>query len=33
VPAPYARNLELSAFPSEKQVANAARRVLYMEEK
>lgn len=33
VPAPYARNLELAAFPSEKQVANAARRVLYMEEK
>ena len=33
VPAPYARNLELAAFPSEEQVANAARRVLYMEEK
>lgn len=33
VPAPYARNLELAAFPSEKDVANAARRVLYMEEK
>src|ERR687885_1703246 len=33
VPAPYARNLELMAFPSEKAVANAARRVLYMEEK
>ena len=33
VPAPYARNLELAAFPSEKAVANAARRVLYMEEK
>jgi len=33
VPAPYARNLEVAAFPSEKQVANAARRVLYMEEK
>lgn len=33
VPAPYARNLELAAFPSEKQVANAARRVLYEEEK
>ena len=32
-PAPYARNLEVAAFPSEKQVANAARRVLYMEEK
>ncbi|MDQ3377072.1 MAG: alpha-ketoacid dehydrogenase subunit beta, partial [Actinomycetota bacterium] len=26
VPAPYARNLELEAFPSEKQVTNAARR-------
>ncbi len=33
VPAPYARNLELAAFPSEKQVANAARRTLYVEEK
>lgn len=33
VPAPYARNLELAAFPSEKAVANAARRVLYEEEK
>jgi pyruvate dehydrogenase E1 component beta subunit len=33
VPAPYARNLEIEAFPSEKAVANAARRVLYMEEK
>ena len=33
VPAPYARNLELAAFPSGQQVANAARRVLYMEEK
>ncbi len=33
VPAPYARNLELAAFPSEQQVANAARRVLYKEEK
>ena len=33
VPAPYARNLELAAFPSEKQVTNAARRALYMEEK
>jgi pyruvate dehydrogenase E1 component beta subunit len=33
VPAPYARNLELAAFPSEKQVANAARRTLYIEEK
>ena len=33
VPAPYARNLEVEAFPSEKQVANAARRALYQEEK
>ena len=33
VPAPYARNLEVAAFPSERQVANAARRTLYMEEK
>ena len=33
VPAPYARNLELAAFPSQKQVTNAARRALYMEEK
>ncbi len=32
-PAPYARNLEVAAFPSEQMVANAARRVLYMEEK
>jgi pyruvate dehydrogenase E1 component beta subunit len=32
VPAPFARNLDLAAFPSEKQVTNAARRVLYMEE-
>ena len=29
VPAPYARNLEIAAFPSEEQVADAARRVLY----
>ena len=29
VPAPYARNLELAAFPSEDMVADAARRVLY----
>jgi len=29
VPAPYARNLELAAFPSEDMVAHAARRVLY----
>jgi pyruvate dehydrogenase E1 component beta subunit len=33
VPGPYARNLELMAFPSEEQVTNAARRVLYEEEK
>ena len=33
VPAPYARNLEIAAFPSEQQVANAARRTLYKEEK
>ncbi|WP_119069447.1 alpha-ketoacid dehydrogenase subunit beta [Rubrobacter indicoceani] len=33
VPAPYARNLELAAFPSEKMVANAARKSLYIEEK
>ena len=31
VPAPYARNLELAAFPSEQQVVNAARRALYRE--
>ncbi len=31
VPAPYARNLELAAFPSEEQVADAAHRVLYQE--
>jgi len=29
VPAPYARNLELAAFPSESQIADAVRRVLY----
>jgi pyruvate/2-oxoglutarate/acetoin dehydrogenase E1 component len=29
VPAPYARNLEVAAFPSEAQIADAARRVLY----
>ncbi len=33
VPAPYARNLEIEAFPSEEQVANAARRSLYQEVK
>ncbi len=31
VPAPYARNLELAAFPSVDQIAAAARRVLYRE--
>jgi pyruvate dehydrogenase E1 component beta subunit len=31
VPAPYARNLELAAFPSEQQVIDAVRRVLYLE--
>jgi pyruvate dehydrogenase E1 component beta subunit len=31
VPAPYARNLELAAFPSADQIATAARRVLYRE--
>jgi pyruvate/2-oxoglutarate/acetoin dehydrogenase E1 component len=29
VPAPYARNLEIAAFPSVDQVVAAARRVLY----
>jgi len=29
VPAPYARNLELAAFPSEAQIVEAAKRVLY----
>ena len=33
VPAPYARNLELAAFPDEQQVVEAARRVLYLGEK
>ncbi len=33
VPAPYARNLEIAGFPNEDQVTNAARRVLYIEEK
>jgi pyruvate dehydrogenase E1 component beta subunit len=32
VPAPYARNLEIAAFPSADQVVAAARRVLYREE-
>jgi len=31
VPAPYARNLELAAFPGERRVVEAARRVLYKE--
>jgi len=31
VPAPYARNLEVAAFPAEQQVIDAARRVLYLE--
>jgi pyruvate dehydrogenase E1 component beta subunit len=31
VPAPYARNLEVAAFPSEQHVIDAARRVLYLE--
>jgi pyruvate dehydrogenase E1 component beta subunit len=31
VPAPYARNLELAAFPSEQQVIQAVRQVLYRE--
>jgi pyruvate dehydrogenase E1 component beta subunit len=31
VPAPYARNLELAAFPSEDAVADAVRRALYVE--
>src|SRR5215216_1861948 len=29
VPAPYARNLEVAAFPSEQQIIDAAKRVLY----
>lgn len=32
-PAPYAKNLEQAAFPSERQIAEAARRVLYREVK
>jgi pyruvate dehydrogenase E1 component beta subunit len=32
VPAPYARNLEIAAFPSADQVVAAARRVLYRNE-
>lgn len=31
VPAPYARNLEIAAFPSVEQVVSAARRALYLE--
>lgn len=31
VPAPYARNLEIAAFPNEDQIAAAARRALYRE--
>ena len=31
VPAPYARNLEVAAFPSEQHVIDATRRVLYLE--
>ena len=31
VPAPYARNLELAAFPNEDMVMDAARRSLYQE--
>jgi pyruvate dehydrogenase E1 component beta subunit len=31
VPAPYARNLELAAFPSEQQIISAVRRALYRE--
>jgi len=31
VPGPYARNLEIAAFPSEEAVMDAAKRVLYEE--
>ena len=31
VPAPYARNLELAAFPGEQQIIDAVRRVTYRE--
>ncbi len=31
VPAPYARNLETAAFPSEQQIISAVRRALYRE--
>ncbi|CAN5833783.1 MAG: alpha-ketoacid dehydrogenase subunit beta [Chloroflexia bacterium] len=33
VPAPYARNLEIAAFPSEAQILEAVQRVLYQESK
>lgn len=33
VPAPYARNLEIAAFPSEAMILEAVRRVLYQESK
>jgi pyruvate dehydrogenase E1 component beta subunit len=33
VPAPYARNLEVAAFPVEAQILDAVRRVLYQESK
>jgi pyruvate dehydrogenase E1 component beta subunit len=33
VPAPYARNLEVAAFPSEQQIIDAVQRVLYREVK
>ena len=33
VPAPYARNLEIAAFPSEAQILDGVRRVLYQESK
>jgi len=30
VPAPYARNLEVAAFPSEQLIVDAAKRALYV---
>ena len=33
VPAPFARNLELAAFPSEQQIVDAVRRVTYRTER
>lgn len=33
VPAPYARNLEVAAFPSERQIVEAVHRVLYRNRK